>query len=107
MTDKTIEQRARELLAECLTEFGCDGAGYAVRHKQEEKANLLYPAALRAITIALQQQGGSEGVRGLPAKWRERADSMWASYSGELRHCADELDAALANIEKWESSNGQ
>ena len=58
------EQRARELLADCLSEFGCDGAGYAVRHEQEGRENLLYPAALRAIARALEQPASAAGVEG-------------------------------------------
>ena len=59
------EQRARELLADCLSEFGCDGAGYAVRHEQEGRENLLYPAALRAIARALEQPASAAGVEGM------------------------------------------
>lgn len=67
------EQIARELLADCLQEFGCDGAGYAVRHKQEGRGNLLYPAALRAIRRALGTTRQSEGVVLVP---REPTEAM-------------------------------
>ena len=78
------EQRARELLAECLTEFGCDGAGYAVRHKQEEKANLLYPAALRAIARALEQPASAAG---------------FAEFESLMNLVPDEYDPNIAKSE--------
>ena len=70
------EQRARELLADCLSEFGCDGAGYAVRHEQEGRENLLYPAALRAIARALEQPASAAGVEGMVMVPREPTRDM-------------------------------
>ena len=61
-----------------------------------------------AADRALQQQGGSEGVRGLVAKWRAEScrlngceDSPYTDEENGIRalkldECADELDAALA-----------
>lgn len=59
----------------------------------------------RILARALQQQGGSEGVRGLPAKWRakisaDRHDVYHDALRDAYEVAADELDAALDKLSK-------
>lgn len=90
------EQRARELLAE--------ECGRSVEEMHYERFGVTNTqVALRAIARALQQQGGSEGVRGLVAGLREsitdygdHGENLRNEVIADLLNQIDRIDAALA-----------
>ena len=107
MTDQTLEQRARGLLA---SEFPlADGfSAVLVRDMSIPQLGVVDTAiALRAIVAALQaQQPGAQAVtdavRELPEKWRGDSDSWYGDDFNRGRQaaamkCATELESALAS----------